>query len=95
MQRAAYAKECPLENWKAAHGYAIRIAEEGAEDPVNDAGSEYHSAGSGPKGENTQPPETDNEDPNGGHDNSHPEGKQYDPDEVNEYPFTVTQKTDS
>ena len=83
-----YAKECPPENRKAARGYAVRIAEEGAQDRANDADSEYHSAGSALEGENVQPPEPDNQDPDGDYDDSRPEGEQYDPDDVNEYPFS-------
>ena len=83
-----YARDCPPENRKAARGYAVRIADEGAPDPANDADVEYHPADLVDEGENAQLPEPDHmssDDDGGG---SRLEGEQYDPDEDNAYPFS-------
>ena len=90
-----YARDCPPENWEAACGYAVQIAEDGTLAPLDNAESEHHSPGSIDNDENGEPPKPDNL--NSGSKGGEPglEGEQYDPDEVNDYPFTVSKKTDS
>ena len=82
-----YARDCPPEKRKAAHGYAVRIAEEDTPASLDDAGSEYHCAGSDPEGGNARLPEPENPGSDIEHSN-HPEGEQYDPDEDNAYHFS-------
>jgi hypothetical protein len=89
-----YAKDCPPENRKAARGYAARISNEDAPEPLNDAASERHSNASNPRGENAQSPEPDTPGSDDDHGDSQPEGEQYDPDEVVEYPFSSSDESE-
>ena len=77
-----YARDCPLENRKAACGYAVQITEDDAPTPVDDADSAYHFAGSDPDHGNTHSPKPDSPGSDGKH-SDHPEGEQYEPDEDN------------
>ena len=89
-----YAKDCPPENRKAACGYAVQIVEEGTPTLLSDAELEHLSDGLIHKDKNAQSPEPDNpsSDDDGG--DSHLEGEQYDPDEVNQYPFSYSNESE-
>jgi hypothetical protein len=89
-----YAQDCPPENRKAARGYAARISNEDAPEPLNDADLERHSNVSNPHGENAQSPEPDTPGSDDEHGDSQPEGEQYDPDEVIEYPFSSSDESE-
>jgi hypothetical protein len=47
-----------------------------------------------PHGENAQSPEPDTPGSDDDHGDSQPEGEQYDPDEVNEYPFSSSDESE-
>lgn len=57
--------------WLSRSGYG-----RGYSAPENDAGSEYHSVGSGPDGDNARSPEADSPGWDG-EQSDHPEGEQY------------------
>jgi hypothetical protein len=82
-----YARDCPPESRKVARGYAVRIANQGDSAPIDDENGGYQSSGSVVDGRIAQSPEPDSQDSGDGHSN-HPEGEQYDPDEVNAYQFS-------
>jgi hypothetical protein len=82
-----YTKDCPLENRKAARGYAVRIADQGDSAPMDDENRGYQSSGSVVDDGIDQSPKPDSQDSGDGHSN-HPEGEQYDLDKVNAYQFS-------
>ena len=80
-----YTRDCPPENWKAAWGYAVCIADEDVTEIMGDDASELHSARSQANPKDNTPPKSNKQDLGSKHSN-HPEGEQYDPDDAGEYP---------
>ena len=83
-----YAKECPLENQKTARGYTAQIAEDEAPDPINDSDREHHPPDESPGEYDDHSLEPEIKGSDKGDCDSHPEGDQYDPDEVKGHPFS-------
>ena len=63
-----YARDCPPDNRKAARGYAVRIAEEGAPEPLEDVNPEHQPTNPVPDDENARSPEPDIQGSDGDHD---------------------------